>query len=483
MTSKKLRSVIYSALFCVAAAVLAAGRAQDNAQQASQKASEAPSPEHKISDAEAKELFRSVDDILKFASEETSLPRHSEVKRRLVSRDEVVAYIEKHMQEDEDSQRMQRNSLVLKKFGLLPRDFDLKTFLIAMLREQVAGYYDPKTKTVNLLNWVDAEQQKPVLAHELTHALQDQSFDLDKWMKAGNQEDLIKVENPTSDDFYNDEVGEARQAVAEGQATVALIDYGLKPFGQSMTSSPKIVEAMREGMRVGTADSPQFKNAPLFLREALTFPYSYGLDFVGQVVVKRGKAGAVDLFRNPPMTTRQIMEPQTYLAGEKLPSLPVPNFGNLFKDYEKIDVGGFGEFDAAMLVDQFEGMEAGQKIYPEWRGGYYFAVKPKGKPDAPLGLLYVSRWSSPAKAAEFAGIYGKSVAKRYRRADPVAEPGTEPLEELHTFDVTRRHVWNTEEGSVLIDVRGDTVVAAESLDDPSRFSDAVFDAMSAGTQK
>ncbi len=482
-TTRELRRGICCVLVCGAMA-LGYAQAQEGAQQAPQKSSEAPAPERKISDAEAKELFRSVDDILKFASEETALPRHSEVKRRLVNRDEVVAYIEKHMEEDEDSQRMQRNSLVLKKFGLLPRDFDLTTFLIAMLREQVAGYYDPKTKTVNLLNWVDAEQQKPVLAHELTHALQDQNFDLEKWMKAGDQQDLLKVENPTSADFENDEAGEARQAVAEGQATVALIDYGLAPFGQSMTSSPKLVESMREGMRVGTADSPQFKNAPLFLREALTFPYSYGLDFVGQVVVKRGKAGAVDLFRNPPTTTRQIMEPQTYLAGEQLPPLPIPDFKSLFKDYDRIDVGGFGEFDSAMLVGQFEGPEAGRRISTEWRGGYYFAVKPKTKPEGPVGLLYVSRWSTAKKAEEFAVIYGKSVAKRYRRADPVVQPGTEPLEDLQTFEhVTRRHVWNTEEGPLLVAVHGDTVVVAESLDDPSRFSDAVFDAMSSETPK
>jgi hypothetical protein len=73
----------------------------------------------------------------------------------------------------------------------LPRNFDLSNFLVAMLREQVAGYYDEKTKTVNLLNWLDAEQQKPVLAHELTHALQDQSFGLEKWMK-GSMEDTDK---------------------------------------------------------------------------------------------------------------------------------------------------------------------------------------------------------------------------------------------------------------------------------------------------
>jgi hypothetical protein len=59
---------------------------------------------------------------------------------------------------------------------------------VAMLREQVAGYYDVKTKTVNLLNWLDVEQQKPVLAHELTHALQDQSFGIEKWVKGSKQE-------------------------------------------------------------------------------------------------------------------------------------------------------------------------------------------------------------------------------------------------------------------------------------------------------
>ena len=108
-----------------------------------------PEAEQKISPKEAEELFRSVDEILQFASKDTSLPIKQPVKRTLTSRDQVVAYITKHMSEDEDAQRLRRSELVLKKFGLLPRDFDLQTFLLALLREQVAGYYDPKTKTVN----------------------------------------------------------------------------------------------------------------------------------------------------------------------------------------------------------------------------------------------------------------------------------------------------------------------------------------------
>ncbi len=143
-----------------------------------------------ISSKEGKELFRSVDEILQFASQDTGLPIKHKVKRRLAKRDEVQKYLEKSMKDDKDAKRLERSSAVLKKFGLLPRNFDLATFLVAMLREQVAGYYDVKTKTVNLLNWLDVEQQKPVLAHELTHALQDQSFGIEKWMK-GSAKDLI----------------------------------------------------------------------------------------------------------------------------------------------------------------------------------------------------------------------------------------------------------------------------------------------------
>ena len=424
--------------------------------------------EHKMSAAEATELFRSVDDILKFASTETALPQREAVKRRLVSRDEVVAYLTKHMDEDEDSQRFRRSEVVLKKFGLIPRDFDLRTFLVGLLREQIAGYYDPATKTVNLLEWVSAEQQKPVLAHELTHALQDQSFDLQKWMK-GTEKDLITVENPTSHDFEIDEAGEARQAVVEGQATVSLVYYELIPAGMSVVTSPKIVEAMRESMLAGAADSVLYQKAPLFLKEALTFPYRYGLGFVGEVVAQRGKVGANALFKNPPVTTRQIMEPETYLSGEKLPAMPVPDFKRLFKDYDIVDVGGFGEFDTYMLVGQYASPVIAQKVYPNWRGGYYYAVRPKDKPNAPLGLLYVSRWSSAEKAGEFAEIYAKALTQRYQKVVEVRVEGVKP----EAISASNR-TWTTEDGKVLIHPQGDLVLIAESLDHEELLLEAIL---------
>jgi len=432
-------------------------------------APQSPGPyevEKKISPQAAEELFRSVDEILKFASQDTSLPIHEEVKRRLVNRDEVVAFIRKHMDEDEDAQRLRRSELVLKKFGLLPRNFDLQTFLIALLREQVAGYYDPKAKTVNLLDWIEPEQQKPVLAHELTHALQDQSFGLEKYMKAGDADLGASQKEPTLDDIANDEASTAHQAVVEGQAMVVLIDYELQPTHQSVIDSPQIVEALKAGMLVGTADSVEFHNAPLYIKEALTFPYRYGLDFEAELLTRMGKEKAyAGVFKNPPRTTREIMEPTAYLSGEKLPPMRMPDFKNDFKSYDKFDVGAVGEFDAAILIDQYAGDEVSKRLYPHWRGGYYYAARPKGDAAAPLAVMYVSRWSNPEKASEFAFVYAKGLTKRYQRVHDVADEGKNVKPANYTLEtLTGQHTWLTEDGPVFIEVKGDTVLVSESLD-------------------
>lgn len=424
-------------------------------------------PEQTISPKDAKELFRSVDEILRFASDDTGLPIKHKVKRRLTKRDEVQSYVEKSMRDDKDAKRLERSSAVLKKFGLLPRNFDLSKFLVAMLREQVAGYYDAKTKTVNLLNWLDVEQQKPVLAHELTHALQDQSFSIEKFMKSSENSDKNR-RDPSPNDIENDEETSARQAVVEGQAMVVLLDYTLAPTGKTLLESPQIVEALKQGMLMGSADSPAFRDAPIFLKEELTFPYRYGLDFTAALLKAGGKqlayAGA---FTNPPKTTREIMEPETYLEHEKLEPMKIIDMEKDFAGYNAFDIGAMGEFDVDILIEQYAGRDEAASMYPEWRGGYYFAGKSKTDQSAPIALLYVSRWSDPSKAAEFAAVYAKSLAKRYQKRQGVDSQGkvlddAPPAESWRTL--RGRHAWLTEEGVVLIEVRGDSVLISESLD-------------------
>jgi hypothetical protein len=424
----------------------------------------------KITPRQAEELFHSVDEILQFDSQQSGLPIRKEVKRKLTSRDEVVSYLTKHV-DDEDTKRLRRSELVLKKFGLLPRGFDLETFLIALLREEVAGYYDPKTKTVNLLDWVPMEEQEPVMAHELTHALQDQAVGLQKWMKRG-EKDLGEIrKDPTPDDIENDEIDNAREAVIEGQAQAMMFQFALAPAGHSIVDSPALVEAMEDESLTGSPSTKVFNEAPIFMKESLTFPYSYGMDFVIKVMQKGGKEKAfAALLQNPPHTTRQIMEPETYLSGEKIDPMSLPDFKRDFKEYQKFDIGAMGEFDVAVLIEQYAGKPPSKRLFPEWRGGYYYAARSKttSDPATPLGLLYVSRWSGPDAAEQFAAIYARSLRDRYKKAEAVEDGMPDAPSAVDNSEkpalLKGRHVWNTEEGTIVIEQQKDTVFVSESLD-------------------
>ena len=265
----------------------------------------------------------------------------------------------------------------------------------------------------------------------------------------------------------------AREAVLEGQAQAMMFQYAIAPTGHTITTSPALVESMEEETLTGTAGTKVFNDAPIFLKESLTFPYSYGMNFVIKLMQKSGKEKAfAGVLQNPPHTTRQIMQPETYLAGEKIEPMPVPDFKHDFKDYQKFDIGAMGEFDVAVLIEQYAGKPLSKQLYPEWRGGYYYAAKRKPDPKSdsaattPLGLLYVSRWSSADKAAEFAGTYARSLNQRYKKAEEVTGPDQANTQnaESKAEILKGRHAWTTEDGPVIIDEQGDTVFVSESLD-------------------
>jgi len=145
----------------------------------------------------------------------------------------------------------------------------------------------------------------------------------------------------------------------------------------------------------------------------------------------------------------------------------LPDFQKDFKNYDRFDVGAMGEFDVAILVDQYAGTDASQKLYPQWRGGYYYAARPKADSTAPLAILYVSRWASGQKAAAFAAIYAQSLDKRYKHVHEVTQGGATPTDLQKLESLTGTHTWLTEEGAVVIDVKDDSVLITESLDQPT----------------
>ncbi len=436
---------------------------------AASQSSQQPEPATRITKAQAKELFRSVDVILSFASQDTGLPIQHQVKRNLITRESMEKYIDKRMKDDKDAQRLEQSRLVLEKFGLLPPGYDLHGEFLRLLGEQVAAYYDPKTKSVNLLDWLPPDTQKPVLAHELTHALQDQKIGLEKWERAGAKDDKPL---PDQQEYVVEEAQAARQCVAEGQAMVVLLDYTLAPMGKDTVSAPDLVDAMRAGM-ADDKDSPVFAAAPMFLRESLMMPYTWGTDFVRDVLTSQGKDAAYGgMLEHPPVDTRQIMQPETYLLKQVVAPLTIPNLDKLVAPaYERFDFGGMGEFDVYLLAKQYGGDDAPKDHYPHWRGGYYYAAHAKTAPKDQIAMLYFSRWDSRKSAIAFAKLYIEYLPKRYKKMSAVMEC---PLGPDQPF--CNPTVETTEQGKVFIEFQDNDLLIMEGFDDSviQRMSDVLL---------
>ncbi|MGZ4838262.1 MAG: hypothetical protein ACXVZR_06900 [Terriglobales bacterium] len=437
-------------LLALASGVVA--QAPPKPQPAPAKTGQAESTEHHITPEEAKELLNTVDEVLDFDSRDTGLRIKHHVKRQLADRDQVQKFIQARMADDEDTQRLRHSEVVLKKMGLLPRDFDLEKFLVELLREQVAGYYDTKTKTVYLLDWLPPASQLPVMAHELTHALQDQNFGMEKWVEKGSSG------KTPAEEARSDEQVAARHAIIEGQAMAVMIDYLLAPTGNNIVNSPTIAEAIQQGMMEGE-DSPVFNRAPLFLKRVLLFPYSYGLDFERELLAKGGKEKAfAGVFKSPPQNTRQVMEPATYLASEKLPELPVPDIAKLMgKDWEKYDVGSIGEFDVAVMSEIY-GVDDPKTIYPHWRGGWYYAMKHKASGE--LAVVTVTKWATEEAATSFRKVCTANIPKRYKVTPGVPGGGAGGTPDGPAIVWTQ---WTTSDGPVALVKSGDMVISIESV--------------------
>jgi hypothetical protein len=439
----------------------------DNSQQTGQSLAEQArrirkdhSEETKLTPADAKELFAAVDRISAFASEDSGMTLHVSVKRRIIGPDDVEKLTRERLSGKDYDDRFARSELTMKKFGLLPRTFDLKEFIIKVRRKDLAGYYDDETKTISLLNTVPLEEMRAILAHELTHALQDQNYDLQKWMKAG-----VLLNSKNQPIRESDESMVARHAVVEGQAMVVFADYVLAPTGRSLLNSPGLIYRMEDPAVKGARDSQLLHDAPIILRATGTFPYHEGLIFEGELLQAGGKKMAfAGVFANPPRNTHEVMQPRAYLAREKPVSLPFPDAHSLLGDsYEIYDSGSVGELDVRALLWQLGTRTLADDLSKSWLGGAYMAFRKKAAAVPTTGdieLFYVSRWNSAIAAERFAKFYVDSVPRRYEKAEVSASSPCSASECPKAISEIE-----TEEGPVIVELwKDNTVVVSESFD-------------------
>ena len=376
------------------------------------------------------EVEKLTTEVLTKTSEVRGLKLLHPVKSGVKSRTEIEQMILKNLAEETTPEELDAEFKTLVAFGLVPANFQYKDFMVKLYTEQVAGFYDPKTKELNLADWNSLEMQQPVMAHELTHALQDQHFDLrrfEKWPKGDGDREM------------------AIHSLIEGDATALMIDYLMKPMGTSVTKIPLIaLQKMNEQMN--SPDMPAFNSAPNVIKESLIFPYSQGLIFAYEVMKAQGWEGVSNAYKDLPQSTEQILHPAKYLANEQPVKVALPDVATtLGHGWKRIKADVNGEFGYYLILAEHLDKVIARKASEGWGGDQYALYENAAKTQRTL--VHLSRWDAAQDAAKFFEAYAARTAKRFPKATANKTP--------------QQIVYAMPTGEILLELRGDAVLAIE----------------------
>jgi len=365
--------------------------------------------------------------MLKETSELRELSILKAVKSGAQSRTEIEHMIVKNLDAETTPAEMHAAEVLLRVFGLAPKDFAYRSFLIKLLTEQVAGYYDPKAQQFYLADWIELEGQKPVMAHELTHALQDQHFNLkrfENWPKGDSDAEL------------------AAHALIEGDATLAMTLY--------MAKNPLVALAFIRSLGAQEIASEQFKQAPRALRESLLFPYEEGSNWATQLYKRGGWEMVSQAFTKLPQSSEQILHADKYFSYEAPQKLTLPDFKSaLGPTWKRLDYDVNGEWGCYLILEEFLSDTSESKRASAGWGGDRFALYETGKPDEYF-VAQLTGWDTPVDAREFFDAYAKRTSKRYADAKEVKSTGD-------------RMEWQTSTGGVALELRGSRVAIVEGV--------------------
>lgn len=354
----------------------------------------APAPAGPTGGSANPEFLATADEVMNEMSEITGWKVKSPLKKTIRTREEIHAYILAEMDDEKDAKERYASTRSAEAFGLIPKNFNLDSFMVDLLTEQIAGLYDPKKHEFYIADWIQPDEQRMVMSHELTHALQDQYFHIEAWAKAAKP---------------NDDAELARESVLEGSAMAGMLEYMLKDKGLKLRELPDFDPSVFVG---DLTDTPMLKKAPPFIKDSLMFPYFDGLRFSMTVLRTSGWTGFDAIFAKPPANTQQIMHPSLYRA-DKVPAplkvdLPdgVPGTG-----WTKLEENAMGEFGWKEVLKQFLDEEQGKKVAAGWDGDDYATFEQK---DTKRLMLFTRvRFNTEEQASGFFAAYREALKKKY----------------------------------------------------------------------
>lgn len=346
--------------------------------------------------AQVQQQEREARELLAVVSRLRELAVRAPVPMRVASRAQVLAQIEHRLAAEYEEGEIAGEEQVLKRLGLLPLDLDYRRAVLALLSEQIAGFYDPHTRSLAIADWLPSLLQRPTLVHELCHALQDQHFR------------LLRFVRPLKD---NSDRQLAQAALVEGDCTGVMLEHALQPAGLDLASVPGKLEHF-----VGAAlaaSSSAGAPVPVFLREILTFPYLSGLRLVQRVRATQPWSGVSALFRRPPQTTEQVLHFDKYRSGERplvLKAHPLPTLAAA----SLVRQDTLGEFQLRVYLAQAVDPAVAERAAAGWAGDRLVAYRLSAAAPLPA-LVHLTAWDSEADAIEFANAEQQLVAGRLAR--------------------------------------------------------------------
>lgn len=358
---------------------------------------------------QAASLLEAADEVLQEIVELRGLELKFPVPKGVKSRDEIRDYVVGQLAEDYPPERLEKDRKAFVLLGLLEPGLDLQQAILDLLTDQIAGFYDTDTQTFYIADWIPDSMQRPVMAHELMHALQDQHFDLDALIEAAeeNEDRLLALES-----------------LVEGEGVGVMFDYMLQPMGTQFQFLPGLAKMIEENAGVAESASSVFARSPAYLRSLLTFPYSYGAGFLQYFRKRHGWEAMADLYASPPLSSEQILHPEKYFEERDDPT-PVsvqdpPN--SIPGRWPRIHQGVLGEFSLLQALLPFTEEKKARKASEGWDGDRFELFEgPQGK----LALVLRTVWDSPEDAGEFFEVQRSVLLKRYPAQEEANQPEAE----------------------------------------------------------
>lgn len=425
----------------------------------------APSVGQDVSADEARKIREMADRIEPVVAQMRGLDWKFRVDKGVYSRTQLRDMIMRDVNSDKSKADIEKSRQIMVKLGIMAPDFDLRGAILGLYGDAVAGFYNPETRELNLVQatpdrrgqealqdmmmraTLGVSQDEMVMAHELTHALDDQHFDL---------LNIVEHDKITSDQRL------AQLAVIEGTAVSIQYDFLFQRRGIKSYENPALRSLLENP--IGRDGIPgAIPGTPEFLVKNLSWPYSVGnrLVFTARKRENGGWTAVNRMFDDLPASTEMILHPEKYLDEPR--DYPVvlvmpeatQMAAMLGPEWVEIDRDTFGEFQFWMYFEEIfknrrSAAAEAKRAAAGWDGDTMVVLQ--NNDDASLAIVWVSTWDTETDAVEFFNLYRNVLQVKYTNA-PAEDANNTTLYGFNDTAVTE----------VIIERRGKDVVIVESV--------------------